>query len=131
ILRSRLLPQFKSTISFISDIGLTENSNFGLRTKWMSVENIEMRLKRGDLIEISRIFPIGFLPLPYKHWAVFTCFREGNSFAVHYSDTSDDDSHQFPQEQILSIKQPKVREERLKEIIGSSKCRINNSQDWK
>ncbi|XP_028272532.1 HRAS-like suppressor 3 [Parambassis ranga] len=80
----------------------------------MDHEEKSVKLKPGDLIEIDRGI--------YQHWAVYV----GDGFVVHLASTSEG-----PGAGSMSVftDRAMVKKEKLTDVLGNDKCRINNSKD--
>lgn len=80
----------------------------------------QRRVEEGDLLEIDRG--------TYKHWAVYI----GNNEVVHVSGiggrVASNSGHSFSVSGVLFNK-AEVKRENVFDVLGTSKCKVNNSKD--
>ncbi|KAL3047840.1 hypothetical protein OYC64_021914 [Pagothenia borchgrevinki] len=74
-------------------------------------------VKPGDLIEISKGL--------YEHWAVYV----GDGFVVHMAPTSDVPGASSSSSMSVSNEKAVVKKEKLTDVVGNDKWKINNSKD--
>ncbi|XP_038555870.1 phospholipase A and acyltransferase 3-like isoform X2 [Micropterus salmoides] len=87
----------------------------------LTLSKHDMKPQPGDLIEIFRG--------PYQHWAVYI----GNDFVVHLGLTTFFDVAGADTSIMMSVLTEKamVKKEKLQDVVGDNKWKINNSLDEK
>ncbi|KAM3669790.1 uncharacterized protein VK521_005756 isoform 2-T2 [Ammospiza maritima maritima] len=73
----------------------------------------------GDLIEIFRPF--------YQHWALYV----GDGYVIHLTSVDDESSSLWLSSSSIGATRGKVKKQRLEEVVGKNRWRVNNKYDRK
>ncbi|XP_054138418.1 phospholipase A and acyltransferase 1-like [Melozone crissalis] len=73
----------------------------------------------GDLIEIFRPF--------YQHWALYV----GDGYVIHLTSVDDECSSLWLSSSSIGATRGKVKKQRLKDVVGNYRWRVNNKYDRK
>uniref|UniRef100_A0A0N4ZPN8 LRAT domain-containing protein n=1 Tax=Parastrongyloides trichosuri TaxID=131310 RepID=A0A0N4ZPN8_PARTI len=106
-------------------------ANYKILTNWMSVDDLEDKVRIGDLIEFKRIDEKTKSTI-YHHWAVFIGLRNGEQSVIHFANDKNDFEFTLSRTGLKkdSVENGnKIRYSTLHDVAGKSQCRINNYSD--